>query len=91
MSNGRGPTLWRTHGGAWNTLYKGQTAVLQHGDQVSLDCSQPEGAVFTCQFEGGGMYGQQGMQQGAYGGQQQQQGAYGGGGGGYGYGQQWYR
>lgn len=88
VSNGRGPTLWRARGGPWNPLYKGETKVLQDGDQVSLDCNDPEGAVFTCMQEQGGMQGgynqgYAGAQQQGYGAQQQGYGGngYGGGGG----------
>ena len=74
------PTLWRQQGGPWNALYQGQAQYLADGCQVSLDASNPEAAVFTCQQEMGGGYGQQGgydqygQQQGGYqqGGYQQQ-------------------
>jgi hypothetical protein len=48
-SEGRGPTLWRERGGYWVALQKGDQLWLADGDQVSLDCNDPEGAVFTCQ------------------------------------------
>ena len=81
VSCGRGATLWRRGGGPWNGLVNGQTHILANGDQVSLDWSNPEGAVFTCvQLQGG--Y----QQQDSYpvplevpqlmGGYQQQQGGY---------------
>jgi len=74
-SEGRGVTLWRMPGGEWNVLYKGESRYLNDGDQVSLDCNDPEGAVFSCLREGGyarqDPYAQQ--QQGGYG---QQQGGY---------------
>ena len=85
-STGKPATGIRQNGGQWNWLYNGQQHYIQHGDQVSLDQNNPEGAVF--QFEnaamGGGQmgYGQQqqgyGQQQGGYGqGYGQQQGGYG--------------
>ena len=69
-SHGRGPTLWRSQGGPWNPLYKGERRTLEGGDQVSLDCNQPEAAVFTCVQES--VYGaQQGYgSEGGYGSQQ---------------------
>ena len=75
------PTLVRAQGGAWIAIYADQTHYLTSGDQISLDASNPEGAVFTCQNEAGGADQQQG-QQGGYGQQQggygqQQQGGYG--------------
>jgi len=60
---GKFPSLYRTPGGAWSALYKGQTVLLADGMQVSLDYEQPENAVFTC-------YDESAMQQGGY----QQQG-----------------
>ena len=70
----------RQPGGPWNPLYQGQTHVLNHGDQVSLDQREPEGSIFAFANEGG--------MQGGYGQQQQQGGGYGyGQQGGYGYGQ----
>ena len=48
VSAGRGPTLWRTPGGAWNGLYEGQHQTLVDGMQVSLDWHDPEAAVFSC-------------------------------------------
>ena len=70
------PTLVRAQGGQWNAIYSDQTHYLSNGDQISLDASNPEGAVFTCQNEGAQQGGQQ--QQGGYGQQQQQQqGGYG--------------
>lgn len=94
IANGRGPTLWRAPGGYWNPLYNGQTKVLQDGDQISLDCNNPEGAVFTCAQESAmqqGGYGQGYSVQEAYGAQQGQLGGndgYGGYGGGGGWGGQ---
>ena len=77
----------RNQGGAWIPIYAGQSHYLTSGDQISLDASNPEGAVFTCQNEAGGADPHQGygMQQQGYGmqqgyGQQQgypQQGGYG--------------
>ena len=73
-SHGRGPTLWRSQGGPWNPLYKGERRTLQGGDQVSLDCNKPEAAVLTCVPESayGAPQHQQGYgtsQQGTYGSQ----------------------
>ena len=48
------PTLWRAAGGPWNTLYQGQEQILSEGDQISLDCEDPERAVFVCNFGEGG-------------------------------------
>ena len=42
-------TLFRTPGGPWNALYQGQTCYLSHGDQVSLDANNPEGAALVSQ------------------------------------------
>ena len=80
ISIGKGPTLVRQHNGAgqWITVHKGQSIVLSPGDQVSLDCNDPDAAVFTC-LQGGYDQGYGAQQQG-YGAQQ----GYGGGGGGYG-------
>ena len=50
VSLGEAPTLWRATGGAWSALYQGQEQVLSEGDQVGLDCDDPEGAVFVCNF-----------------------------------------
>jgi len=69
------PTLVRNQGGEWTAIYADQTHYLTSGDQISLDASNPEGAVFTCQNEAGGADQQQGQQGGGYG--QQQQGGYG--------------
>ena len=51
LSCGKGPTLWREPGGPWNGLYKDEWHILADGDQVSLDWSDPEAAVFTVQQE----------------------------------------
>jgi hypothetical protein len=53
-SEGDSPTLWRAPGGQWNSLYKDQETIISDGDQVSLDCNDPEGAVFVCYAEAGG-------------------------------------
>ena len=53
VSCGRAATLWRRGGGPWNGLVQGQTHILANGDQVSLDWSDPEGAVFTCVQQSG--------------------------------------
>ena len=50
-SCGKGPTLWRAWGGRWVGLDSGERQVLAGGDQVSLDCQDPEAAVFTCQVD----------------------------------------
>ena len=73
-SYGLGPTLWRSQGGPWSPLYKGERSALRGGDQVSLDSNQPEAAIFTC------------VQESAYGAQQGFTGEQYGGGGGGGYG-----
>ena len=64
---GKAPTLVRTRGGPWEPLYKRQRRLLADGDQLILDCYNPDAAVFTCCDENV-------MQQGGYG---QQQGGYG--------------
>lgn len=53
-SEGKGPTLWREQDGPWCALQRGGAVYLSENDQVSLDCSDPESAVFmvylcTCQ------------------------------------------
>ena len=50
-SEGDNPTLWRAPGGQWNVLNKDDRVTLQDGDQIGLDYSDPEGAVFTCVAE----------------------------------------
>ena len=35
-------------GGPWCALQRGGAVYLSEGDQVSVDCSDPEAAVFTC-------------------------------------------
>eukprot|EP00322_Chrysochromulina_rotalis_P007535 CAMPEP_0115854366 /NCGR_PEP_ID=MMETSP0287-20121206/13988_1 /TAXON_ID=412157 /ORGANISM="Chrysochromulina rotalis, Strain UIO044" /LENGTH=275 /DNA_ID=CAMNT_0003308483 /DNA_START=38 /DNA_END=865 /DNA_ORIENTATION=+ len=47
-SCGKGPTLWRGYGQDWVALGDGDQVPLTTGDQVSLDCTDPEAAVFTC-------------------------------------------
>ena len=49
-SLGEAPTLVRAAGGGWNQLYNGETHILSEGDQISLDCDDPEGATFVCNF-----------------------------------------
>ena len=73
ISCGRGPTLFRGYesGGNWVALQQGESLGLSDGDQVSLDCNNPEGAVFTC-HDGSAMQQQGGYQQQ----HQQQQGGY---------------
>jgi len=88
-SEGKGPTMWRPGGGPWYSLSTGEGLTLSDGDQVSLDCNDPEAAVFVCEAESAmqqGGYQQQGQgdyqQQGSYG---QEQGGYGQQQGGYSY------
>eukprot|EP00966_Prymnesium_polylepis_P129793 3001537-Prymnesium_polylepis.1 len=46
-------TGWRTkNDGQWQWLLNGDSTTLAWGDQVSLDQSDPEGAVFVCPPEG---------------------------------------
>ena len=51
LSTGRGPTMWRSRAasewpcGPWNALYSGQVRVIEDGDQLSLDCNDPDDAV----------------------------------------------
>lgn len=63
-----GPALWRTAGGPWNVLYKDQEQVLSEGDQISLGCNDPEGAVFV--MSEGGVSGEQQQPTDLTGGQQ---------------------
>jgi len=75
-SVGKAPTLWRNRGGPWCTVPKGESLVLSEFDQVSLDCHDPEAAVFTltCENDEPCQAASYGQQQGGYG---QQQGGYG--------------
>ena len=41
------PTLWADSSGQWTNIEKEESVQLSHGDLVSLDCSDPEGAVFV--------------------------------------------
>ena len=69
VSNGRSATLWRERGGPWCSVPKGESLVLNDGDQVSLDAQDPDGAIFTCEAaQQGGSEQQQGgsAQQGGY-------------------------
>lgn len=51
-------------GAPWFWVQKGQSQALASGSQISLDVSNPEAAVFTCEIGNqGGAYGQQGGQQ----------------------------
>ena len=53
VSSGRAATLWRAaYGAPWSELHKDESITLSNGMQVSLDCRNPEGAVFTCQESG---------------------------------------
>ena len=45
---GKAPTLVRNFDGQWNPLYKGQVTQIRPGDFVSLDCNNPDSAVFEC-------------------------------------------
>jgi hypothetical protein len=45
-SEGKGATLWRQYGGPWNYLQTDEQVILGDADQVSLDCNDPERAVF---------------------------------------------
>eukprot|EP00964_Phaeocystis_antarctica_P060243 scaffold35915_cov69-Phaeocystis_antarctica.AAC.4 len=45
----RGPTLWRQSGAPWYAMSRSETCTLADGDQISLDCNDPEAAVFTCE------------------------------------------
>ena len=49
VSCGRGPTLWRQSGAPWYAVSRSDTCPLSEGDQISLDCNDPEAAVFTCE------------------------------------------
>ena len=77
LSTGRGPTMWRSRAasewpcGPWNALYNGQVRVIEDGDQLSLDCNDPDDAVFTCHVQQQQQQQQQPQQQ-----QQQQQQGY---------------
>ena len=51
-SLGRGATLWRNHAGQWCALQNGESLSLTDGDQISLDCNDPDAAVFTCEYLG---------------------------------------
>ena len=80
VSNGRSPTLWRERGGPWCSVPKGESLVLNDGDQVSLDAQDPDAAIFTCEAAQQGGSEQQGgsVQQGGYaqqGGSAQQSGS----------------
>ena len=87
-SCGRGPTLWRQRGQPWVALEDADQVPLTDGDQISLECNDPEGAVFACEedsalqqgtYDRQGGFAQQGGQQqqsgdAQYGGQEQQGG-----------------
>ena len=49
VSCGRGPTLWRQSGAPWYAVSRSDTCPLSEGDQISLDCNDPEAAVLTCE------------------------------------------
>jgi len=48
VSCGKGPTLLRQSGSPWYAISRSDTCPLADGDQISLDCNDPEAAVFTC-------------------------------------------
>ena len=51
-SCGRSPTLWRGRDVPnWVALGEGDQVPVSDGDQISLDCNDPESAVFLCQEE----------------------------------------
>ena len=64
-AQGEGPTGWRTRPDEpWNWMQPGESVALENGHKVSLDCEDPESAVFK--FERSGWaeeYGQQGSGQ----------------------------
>jgi len=64
-SCGKGPTLWRVWGEPWTALHKDERHVLADGEQVSLDCNDPEAAVFACHLQSGTPQGSA-VQQGGY-------------------------
>ena len=50
VSCGKGPTLLRQSGAQeWYAVSRSDTCPLADGDQISLDCNDPEAAVFTCE------------------------------------------
>jgi len=52
-AKGRSPTMYREgYGAPWVSLEKGDALYLGDGDHVSLNCNDPEAAVFVCQQEG---------------------------------------
>jgi len=51
ISCGRGSTLWRQSDSPWYAVSRSDTCPLAHGDQISLDCNDPDAAVFTCTCE----------------------------------------
>ena len=53
-SDGDQPTLVRQPGGQWEAIYKDQQQFLSEGMQISLDCNDPEGALFVCNSDAGG-------------------------------------
>ena len=69
-SCGRGPTLFRgsSSGGHWVALQDGESLVLAESDQISLDCNDPDGAIFVVerQAQGESAMRQGGGQQGGY-------------------------
>ena len=77
-SLGKPPTGFRANPyDPWTWLQNGQSQVLSQGCKISIDCSDPESAVYKCEMagQGGGQQGYGQQQQGGYG--QQQQGGYG--------------
>lgn len=59
VSRGKPVTGWRRGNAPWTELHKGQSVLLGHGDQISLDCRNTEGAVFTVEEESTQGYTQQ--------------------------------
>ena len=50
-SVGKPPTLWRPLGYDWIALRHGEKTVLSDGDEISIDCINPESGLFTCRDE----------------------------------------
>jgi hypothetical protein len=58
-AQGTQPTLWRTRPDEpWNWMQPGESVVLQSGWKISLDCNNPETAVFK--FEKAGRFAENG-------------------------------
>mmetsp|Transcript_6596 Transcript_6596/g.15384 ORF Transcript_6596/g.15384 Transcript_6596/m.15384 type:complete len:298 (-) Transcript_6596:339-1232(-) len=67
-STGKGATLWSSNGAPWVALRKDDEVPLADGDLISLDCNNPDGAIFMCQSLGAGGAAQHGgfAQHGGY-------------------------